>query len=1362
MTFPVTTTVDDGLGDITGSLSWAIGQVNGDTTDSSASPDMISFNIPGNAPATIAPTGAEPPLTNPAIIDGTTQPDGGAAVRDPIQIDGGALPSGTFDGLTLASGSDGSSVLGISITDFSGNGLVIESGNNKITGDDLGVDKTGSVAAGNTNSGIDVISGTGNTISGNVSAANGFDGVTIVGSGTSGNLVEDNFLGTDPAGDTGLGNSDSGVSIFGGASSNTVSGDTIADNGANGYGGVDISGSGTSSNVLEGNTITQNMFDGVDVFGGATGNTIGAGDTITRNGWGGVDISGSGTSGNVVEGEYIGTDSADDTGLGNGLVGVTIFGGATDNTIGVGGVIVTSTGISTDALSPGNTIASNGAGGLDIEDSGTSGNVVSGNFIGTDAAGDTDLGNSINGVEILGGASGNTIGGTVANTIADNTADGVNINGPGTSGNLVAGNYIGTDSAGDPGLGNTNAGVDVYGGASSNTISGNTIADNGAGMYAAVILANSGTSHNVVSGNTITANVHEGVAIFNGATNNTIGGTAAAANTITSNGSDGVFISDSGTSGNMVEGDYIGTDSSSHAGLGNTFYGVYIQNGATSNTVSGSTIANNGTSSNSLGGVLITGTATSDNVVSGDTITGNAGDGVEIFTGASGNRIGGTAAAADTITLNHGSGVVIAGTGTTGNVVEGDFLGTDAAGATGLGNIYQGVYITNGATGNTVGGTASGSANTIAGNGTAASSSHFYANLAITDSGTSGNTVEGNYIGTNAASASNLGVPDNYGVFIGYGASGNTVGGDTAAARNIVSGNTSVGVYIFDSDPAGNLIQGNYIGTNVGGNAALANATTGLLIASDGTAGEPSSHNLVIDNVLSGNGESGVAIENASGNTIQDNLIGTDASGSAALGNGWDGVHLEWLQGTPPIGTGAPDNTIVRNTISANAMYGVLIEYSGSTGNVVQGNAIGTVVGNTLGGVKIDLGANGNTIGGSTATGNVISGNGGPGVIITGSGSSNNVVAGNDIGVLSDGKTGLDNMGDGVAINGGATGNTVGGTTASAANTIANNTGNGVSISDSGTSGNVVEGNYIGTNAGAATKIGNGGDGVEVFNSASGNTIGGTASGAGNVIAYNKKGVVVGSSPTDTAIHDAILGNSIYANTVLGIDLGNDGVTPNDSAGHTGPNLSQDFPVITAAYTVNSTTTITGTVSGPANSTLRVELFSNPVADPSGYGQGQVFLGDVTVTTGVGGGGSFTFSPSSPVPVGLVISATATDVNGDTSEFAKDVSVSATAPLDIGYQIAGPVYNPVKHVYSESVNLTNDGTSAVSNFRFVLEGLTPGVTLTNASGTTSDGSPYVVVAGPLGPGQSTTVTLTFTKSSSSLFINYTPEFVPNS
>ena len=1298
-----------------------------------------------------------------------------------------AGPSGGPTGNTVGGPSAGYANI---ITSNSGNGIyVIGSGAsmNLVEGNFIGTDSGGDTGLGNSVSGVRIEGGANNnTISGNVIASNGYDGVTIDGDGVSGNMVEDNFIGTDSAGDTGLGNGDSGVAIFGGASSNTISDNTIANNGANGYGGVDITGA--NDNVLDGNTVSGSAYDGVDIFGGATGNTIGgignSGNTIVSNTWGGLDISGTGTSDNLVEGNYIGTDSSDDPSLGNGLVGVTIYGGATYNTIGLAPSIAVD-GFHADSISAmGNTIVSNGAGGVDIENSGTDDNVVDGNYIGTDSNGDTGLGNVVNGVEILDGASSNTIGGTASNagnTIAANTAAGVDITDTGTSHNMVEGNFIGTNSSGATNLGNSDQGVVVQNDATNNTIGGvaNVIAGNkndGIGLFgpgtSGVTIENNfiGTDS---AGDSGLGNAFWGIYVDD--VPNVVVGTAGAGNVVSGNNQGGVTFRGILSVTETIQGNLIGVAPGGTGALGNSYSGVLIGDWGVSGdypsdvTIGGTTSGTgNVISANGEWGVWISGASVTGIVVEGNTIgtdansdtgLGNAFSGVQIDSGATNNTIGGTTAGAgNLISGNRNDGVLISGTGTSGNVVDGNNVGLNSSQSAGLGNTYGGVSIINGATNNTVGGTVGDAANTIAGNGTAATASVTYSNLAIYDAGSSGNVVEGNYIGTNASSAAGLDFPNNFGVFIGYGASGNMIGGSTAAARNIISGNTSVGVEIADAGASGNTIQGNYVGTNVAGTGALGNQTTGLLIASDGTAGEPSTDNLVIDNVLSGNGESGLAIENASHNTIEDNLIGTDETGTAAVPNQWDGVHLELLQGSPPIGTGAADNTIDGNTIDFNKLYGVLIEYSGSTGNSVQGNSIGTVGGNVLGGVMLDLGANGNSIGGTTA--NVISGNDGAGVAISGPGTSNNLVAGNFIGTTSGG-TGLGNSGDGVTITDGATGNTIGGITAAAANTIADNTGNGVSISTSGTTGNVIEGNFIGTNSAGATNIGNTGDGVEVFNSASGNTIGGTVHGAGNVIDDNSTGVVIGSSPTDTAIHDAILGNSIYANTSLGIDLGDDGVTLNDSKGHTGPNLFQDFPVITNAYTVGATTTITGTVSGPANSTLRVELFSNPAADPSGYGQGKVFLGYVTVTTGAGGGGSFTFSPSSAVAVGQYISATATDVNGDTSEFAKDAQVSATAPLNIGFQITGPVYNPIKKTYSETVKLTNNGSSTVSNFRFVLEGLTSGVTLTNGNGTTGDGSPYVVVAGPLAPGQSITVTLTFTKSSSSLYINYTPMFVAN-
>src|SRR5207244_1754900 len=140
----------------------------------------------------------------------------------------------------------------------------------------------------------------------------------------------------------------------------------------------------------------------------------------------------------------------------------------------------------------------------------------------------------------------------------------------------------------------------------------------------------------------------------------------------------------------------------------------------------------------------------------------------------------------------------------------------------------------------------------------------------------------------------------------------------------------------------------------------------------------------------------------------------------------------------------------------------------------------------------------------------------------------------------------------------GAANNTIGGTTAAASNIISGNMGHGVAILST-SNGNVVEGNYIGTNASGTGAIGNSGNGVMVDSGAVNNTIGVLA---GNIIAFNAKGVVVTGN---TSTGNAIEGNAIFSNTGLGIDLGDDGVTANDSSGHAGPNNFQNFPVLTSA-----------------------------------------------------------------------------------------------------------------------------------------------------------------------------------------------------
>ena len=185
-----------------------------------------------------------------------------------------------------------------------------------------------------------------------------------------------------------------------------------------------------------------------------------------------------------------------------------------------------------------------------------------------------------------------------------------------------------------------------------------------------------------------------------------------------------------------------------------------------------------------------------------------------------------------------------------------------------------------------------------------------------------------------------------------------------------------------------------------------------------------------------------------------------------------------------------------------------------------------------------------------------------------------------------------DGLASGVIITGAD--NSIGGNTAGTGNLISGNQGAGIALTGTGATGNLIDGNQIGTDRTGTDAIPNSG-GVMISSGSSGNTIGGTAAGAGNTIAYNSgNGVTVGTSTSDTSVDNSILANSIHDNGGLGIDLGNDGVTLNDSSGHAGPNLFQDFPVITSVDSSNGTTTVTGTMTEAASTTYRIEFFSNP------------------------------------------------------------------------------------------------------------------------------------------------------------------------
>ena len=282
-------------------------------------------------------------------------------------------------------------------------------------------------------------------------------------------------------------------------------------------------------------------------------------------------------------------------------------------------------------------------------------------------------------------------------------------------------------------------------------------------------------------------------------------------------------------------------------------------------------------------------------------------------------------------------------------------------------------------------------------------------------------------------------------------------------------------------------------------------------------------------------------------------------------------------------------------------------------------------------------------------------------------------IEGNFIGTDPAGTLYKDN-GNGVFVIGDADNSTIGGTTPEARNLISGNVGDGVDISGT-TSGNKVQGNLIGTNKdGTSTpnNLGNGGTGVYI-NGASNNTVGDSdptdgATNAANTLAFNANyGVRVGSSIPNTG--NRILSNSIFSNLRIGIQLvapsGTDDanfVTPNDPKDpDTGPNRQQNYPLLSTATTVPTGTSIQGTLNSTPSTrkqkkTFIIQFFSSPAADaPSGYGEGQTYLGQVQVTTDrQGNTGTFGFAPFQKVPVGQFITATATNKKtGDTSEFSE-------------------------------------------------------------------------------------------------------------
>ncbi|HVW01778.1 MAG TPA: hypothetical protein VHB77_15610, partial [Planctomycetaceae bacterium] len=252
-----------------------------------------------------------------------------------------------------------------------------------------------------------------------------------------------------------------------------------------------------------------------------------------------------------------------------------------------------------------------------------------------------------------------------------------------------------------------------------------------------------------------------------------------------------------------------------------------------------------------------------------------------------------------------------------------------------------------------------------------------------------------------------------------------------------------------------------------------------------------------------------VTASGAAGDSISITGDNAKVTGTKSFNNGGSGLIIEGNSATVG-GTSSSDQVILYGAGSPTSVQLAIIGNSG----LVEGDLIGTKDGTTASNSGIGLYIQGasNTIGGTSSSArNIISGNGGQGVEIHEVESVDNLVEGNYIGVDSSGSKALGNLGSGISIGFGATNNTVGGTSSDEQNVISGNGLDGVAIGESGTKGNLVEGNLIGTDVSGTKAIGNGLQngffGVEILDGAQNNTIGGTADGALNVISGNYAGI---------------------------------------------------------------------------------------------------------------------------------------------------------------------------------------------------------------------------------------------------------------
>lgn len=714
--------------------------------------------------------------------------------------------------------------------------------------------------------------------------------------------------------------------------------------------------------------------------------------------------------------------------------------------------------------------------------------------------------------------------------------------------------------------------------------------------------------------------------------------------------------------GNVITQNYIGTDATGTSSFSNN-HGIGVSGDAsamqvTNNIISGNTTV--GIVFSPAKNVTITGNKIGTDVSGMLPLSNSTGI---ILDNSPNCTIGGTSySARNIISGNADSGITINGSGSTGIQVLGNFIGTNSNGNDTIPN-GNGVMIISAGT-NTIGGTTSGKRNIISGN--------TQCGVLINGTGAENNTIIGNYIGTDSIGTAQLG--NHYGVIIKADANKNIVGGNNPTARNIISANWEIGVYIEASDS--NIVSGNYIGTDHTGTTTFYIGGDTLTQANGVEINTVSKYNLIGGstpgerNIISGNRVYGaIYYGQVSLNNIAGNYIGTDVTGTYAIPNA-TGICVD---------DASNNNIMENNLLSGNISYGLFIVTTGSNYNIFRGNFLGTNAAGTDSipndvGLLIAGGAKYNVIGGNNPSDrNVFSGNHYAGIEVTDNGTDYNEIIGNFIGTDISGKVSLANqLGIGIA-------NLSKGTIIEN-NVISGNKTFGLILTDQ-TDSNIVEGNYIGLADDGVTDLGNGASGIILSNGAKNNTIGSISN--GNSIAYNDSvGIVIIDNST---INNRISANSIFNNNYLGIDILPVGVNEND-VGDTdsGPNQMMNFPVVTSTgyNSSNGNTFIQGTLDTQNPQGATVEIFKSAPDLFFNHGEGKVYLGSASPDAS----GKWTSFVTGLVN-GDDITTTATDENGNTSEF----SLNTTTTVGIK-EIESPSLN-----VSLFPNPANNVTSIVYN-----------------------------------------------------------------